>query len=191
MSLLQLIEDLDRTATPCGPEEIYHISCQKLLEPLRSKIEGRLRARLDAEDILHDAFLRVMAGLPAMEFPTGRAFLAWVWRIARNLMADQAKRRSATGPLPRQSSGGYISLESKPFHESGSGERPRSPGLDRIHPVPAESARGGSDPAKVARGLTYEKIAATWKKSPSRQAVLLPSVDEIPGNCDSRDSVGA
>ena len=77
MDPLPFLEAVRRDGdSSAAQEELYGIIRQNLLEPLRSKIEGRLKARLDAEDVLHDAFLRAMGGLPAVDFPNGRAFLA-------------------------------------------------------------------------------------------------------------------
>ncbi len=168
MNLLQLIEDLRRDHdTPRAQEELYGILCRHLLEPLRSRINGKLRARLDAEDVLHDAFLRAMAGLPSVEFASGKAFLAWVWRIARNLITDQAKRLSA-GILPfGQNAGASILRESKVL----SRERKVESVVAHRDWIESILSRLKEREAEVIRlrwleGLTYEKIAAKWKKTP-------------------------
>lgn len=99
MSLLECLHAL-RAAGPGGDvsratEELYAILRSKLLEPLAARISGRAQPRLDAEDALHEAFLRALAELDTYRGNSEVSFLSWIYRIARNLIADQAKRCSA------------------------------------------------------------------------------------------------
>ena len=90
---------------------LYRLVSSALLEPLRAKIPAKARTRLDAEDVLHDAFLRALKNIDRADAKTERQFLAWIYRIARNLMSDQAKRMSAQAvPFATEtSSGGGVS----------------------------------------------------------------------------------
>jgi RNA polymerase sigma-70 factor (ECF subfamily) len=76
-------------------EELYRLVSAALLEPLRGKVPLRARSRLDVEDVLHEAVLRALANVAKVQCDNERQFLAWVYRIARNLITDQAKRMSA------------------------------------------------------------------------------------------------
>jgi RNA polymerase sigma-70 factor (ECF subfamily) len=88
-------------------EELYRLVSATLLEPLRRNVPQRARSRLDADDVLQEAFLRVLQNVTGAHCGTERQFLAWVYRIARNLMADQAKRMSARAvPFARGSATG-------------------------------------------------------------------------------------
>lgn len=80
-------------------EELYRLAATALLEPLRSKVPLRARSRLDVEDVLHEAMLRALRNVAKVQCDTERQFLAWVYRIARNLIIDQSKRMSA-GAVP-------------------------------------------------------------------------------------------
>ena len=53
---------------------------------------------MDAEDVLHEAFLRALDALDLFEPRSDHAFFAWVFTIAKNLLLDQGKRRSAGVP---------------------------------------------------------------------------------------------
>lgn len=51
-----------------------------------------------ADDLLQDIFLKVHAQLPGLRDP-GRIH-AWIYRVARNAVADHFRARRDTGPLP-------------------------------------------------------------------------------------------
>jgi RNA polymerase sigma factor (sigma-70 family) len=107
MSVLGLLEDLrsERNVRQ-AQAEVYHFLRKKLLGKLSSQLPERIRSRLDPEDILHEALLRALRGLGKVEISTDNAFVAWVYRIARNLMLDELKRRSAAAlPFGRKSGG--------------------------------------------------------------------------------------
>jgi RNA polymerase sigma factor (sigma-70 family) len=162
--LVEIREDRD---TPAAQEALYLLVRGALLEHLEKRLRGRLQPRLDAEDVLHDAFLRVLGGLVVVEFPSQKAFLAWVWRIARNLMIDQAKRRSA-GALRL---GGSAPGESGPDIAGISPKRRVESTICRSDWIESVLGRMKAREAEVIRlrwlrGMTYEEIGRNWKKTP-------------------------
>ena len=50
----------------------------------------RVRSDADAEDLVSDVFLRALRAIPRYE--PRQAFLAWLYRIARNAVIDRARR---------------------------------------------------------------------------------------------------
>jgi RNA polymerase sigma-70 factor (ECF subfamily) len=53
----------------------------------------------DAEDAVSDTFLRAWIGLPRYRV-TGAPFVAWLYGIARHVVADELARRRRTEPWP-------------------------------------------------------------------------------------------
>ena len=53
---------------------------------------ARLRSREEAEDIASQVFLEALRGIDSYEY-RGRPLLAWLYRIARNLIADDIRRQ--------------------------------------------------------------------------------------------------
>ena len=53
---------------------------------------ARLRSREEAEDIASQVFLEALRGVDRYEY-RGRPLLAWLYRIARNLIADDMRRQ--------------------------------------------------------------------------------------------------
>jgi DNA-directed RNA polymerase specialized sigma24 family protein len=54
-----------------------------LLQRLETKISPILRPRLDAEDVLHTAFIKALEGLESFHPRHENSFTAWVYRIAK------------------------------------------------------------------------------------------------------------
>lgn len=103
-----LFEDLQAGREVCQAQEtLYRLASVALLEPLRGRIPARVRGRLDAEDVLHEAIFRALNNIAQAKCATERQFLAWVYTIARNLITDQARRMSAAAvPFARASRAG-------------------------------------------------------------------------------------
>ena len=53
---------------------------------------ARLRSREEAEDIASQVFLEALRGIDSFQY-RGRPLLAWLYRIARNLIADDIRRK--------------------------------------------------------------------------------------------------
>ena len=95
MTTLELIERIRSGQDVQLPqEELYKIVRQRSLARLGQKIPPRLQGRLEAEDVLHNAFLKAMAALGGFHPKHENSFTAWVYRIAKNHILDAAGRKS-------------------------------------------------------------------------------------------------
>jgi len=71
---------------------------ESVASKLRSFIRSRVRDHAAAEDLLQDVFVRIHQKLPGLR--ASDRLEAWVWRIARNAIADYFRRLRPTDPLP-------------------------------------------------------------------------------------------
>ena len=76
-------------------EELYRRVEAMLLEGVRRKIPQNLRARIDAEDILDQAYMKALQAIDSFQPSGEKSFYAWVYKIAKNLIVDDLARRSA------------------------------------------------------------------------------------------------
>jgi RNA polymerase sigma-70 factor, ECF subfamily len=77
-------------------ELIYH----RFADALFRYLYGRCGDASLAEELLGELWVRVVEGLAKFRFPDGdpaAAFAAWLYRIARNLVIDHARRASSHG----------------------------------------------------------------------------------------------
>ena len=75
-------------------EQLYARVRGEILPRIERRLSASIRARMDAEDVLHEAFLRAMRSIDVFRPETDRAFYAWVYSIAKNLLIDVSRRRS-------------------------------------------------------------------------------------------------
>jgi RNA polymerase sigma factor (sigma-70 family) len=147
---------------------LYGILEGALLERLRKRIPSQLRPRLDAEDILHTAFLRARARLDSFEAKDKDAFIGYVYRTAKNLILNAGDRRSvgnvrfagnedgAGGPRASQlpgKQGGHTSLVAR--------DEWIQTFLGRLAPKEAEVIR-----LYDLEQRSYETIARAWYSTP-------------------------
>lgn len=152
-------------------DELYRRVAAKLLEPLRARIPLRARPRLDAEDVLQEAFLRSIQSPRALRFETEEQFHAWVYRVARNLMTDQARRMSAQAvPFARDAPSAENSAGPRESRVAG---RERSPetSLQRQEVIDRALGHLRDNEAEVIRrhwlaGETFKELAASLQKTP-------------------------
>ncbi len=76
-------------------EKLYHLVRNEILHLIRQRIPHRLKPRLDAEDVLDEAFLRSIKSLDRFKPSFEKSFYAWVYTISKNIIRDQSVRRSA------------------------------------------------------------------------------------------------
>ena len=76
--------------------EIEHV-WRQYHEKLGAFISGRVGAE-DADDILHDLFLKMRAKLPQLEDPD--RLQSWLFRIASNAIIDHCRSKRPTEELP-------------------------------------------------------------------------------------------
>lgn len=149
-------------------EEIYLFLREKLLVRLETHLPERIQSRVDPEDVLHGALLRALEGLDGVEVTTERAFTAWVYRIARNLMLDELKRRSAAVlSFDRESGGGGARASRVPGRERAVESRLQKEdwieaALKRLKAREAEVIR-----LHLLRHRSFEEIGAAWGKKPA------------------------
>ncbi|MBI4606530.1 MAG: sigma-70 family RNA polymerase sigma factor [Planctomycetes bacterium] len=168
MEALELIAQIrSGRGVKAAQDRLYGLVEGALLERLRTKIPPRLRPRMDAEDVVQIAFLKAMEALEGFEPRSADSFFAWVYRIAKNLIADQAKRRSAAAAhLVRGEETGGVRESGVP----GRATRPESL-VGRRELIESLLGRLDEKEAEVIRlrdleGKTYEEIGAAWRKTP-------------------------
>ncbi len=77
-------------------------------ERIYAFISRRVRDRQTVEDLTSDVFHKALAKLPSYEF-RGAPFAAWLYRIAANAVADQAKRSAReVGGTTEEASGASV-----------------------------------------------------------------------------------
>jgi RNA polymerase sigma-70 factor, ECF subfamily len=62
----------------------------RYVEAVYRYVYYRVRSDADAEDLVSDVFMRALRAIPRYE--PRQAFLAWLYRIARNAIIDRARR---------------------------------------------------------------------------------------------------
>lgn len=165
----QILQDLrDGHGTKSAQEALYGLASGALLEPLRTKLPQNVRSRLDAEDVLHEAVVRALKNLHTAEITTEKQFLAWVYKIARNLTLDQAKRRSAAAV---------------PFASSSSSGTPKNgPRLSQL------TARTRAPESRLARRDEIDRILSRMPEAEAevlrRRWLLSQEVEEIAAALD-------
>ena len=96
MSIEELVERVRKDPrSGAGQEELYALVREALLDRLRGKIPARAQSRLDAEDVLHTAFLKGISAIDGFESRGEQSFVGWIYRIAKNHILDVVERRSA------------------------------------------------------------------------------------------------
>ena len=168
MTTLELIERIrSKAEARAAQEELYQQTQEVLLERIRRRISPRLKPRLDAEDVLHSAFLRAMENLDGFHAMEDRSFFAWTYTIAKNLMYDTGKRRSLDAlPIARRP-------DEKGPRESRlpGGQQGVSTDFARREYVASMLDQLKEKEAAVIRlrfleGMSFEAIAERWSKRP-------------------------
>jgi RNA polymerase sigma factor (sigma-70 family) len=168
MNVLDLVERIrsdrqDREAQ----EVLYRLVRRVLLERLRSKIPLRLQSRIDAEDVVDLAFLRALAALERFEAEDERSFYAWVYRIAKNVITDTARRHSvdvqhfATGEDERGPRASAILSKQRRAESIFQKRDWIETALSRLKEKEAEVIR-----LHWLEGCSMEDIASSWHKTP-------------------------
>lgn len=100
-----------RAGNSAAFEQLFALHTPRLLVLIRYRMSDRLKAILEPEDILQEAYLAAFRSLPDFAYTHDGAFIGWLCRIVENRLRDlhdyhtAAKRqtverpaRSATGP---------------------------------------------------------------------------------------------
>ncbi len=78
-----------------GEVEAFDELLRRYKDGLFSYLYSMVRSREEAEDLLQETFLRVIAALP--RYRARGKFRAWIFKIARNLVQDRARKLMVTG----------------------------------------------------------------------------------------------
>ena len=147
-------------------EELYRRARAVLLSSIRGMISRRLRSRLDAEDVLHTAFIRAMESLGSFQPSDDRAFFAWIHTIARHYVYDVHRRHSVGQVrIPGDVRVSRLSwLIPRGRNRSVSSDLARRESIDRmlekVRPKEAEVIR-----SRLIDGMSFESIASRWAMS--------------------------
>jgi RNA polymerase sigma-70 factor (ECF subfamily) len=126
-----------------GEAEAFGALYDRYVDQVYRYVFYRVRNEAEAEDVTSDVFMRALRAIPKYE--PRQAFLAWLYRIARNAVIDRGRRQQARP---------QVSFEDALAHPMG----------DRTID-PNEGLLAGSD-ASVVR-------AAMWKLTPLQQEVIV------------------
>lgn len=74
-----------------GEAAAFGLLYDRYVEPIYRYIFYRVRDTAEAEDITSDVFMRALRAMPRYE--PRQAFLAWLYRIARNAVVDGSRRK--------------------------------------------------------------------------------------------------
>jgi len=167
MTALELIDHIRSGNNASHAQgELYSLVRHAILDHLQHKIPPAVRRRLDAEDVLQEAFTRALLAIDRFESSSEKAFYAWVYRIAKNFIADQFKRQSVLavpfgdderqGPRPSQIVGrrrrAETQIQRQELVEKLLGHlKPKEAEVIRLHQL---------------QGYSFEEIAASWNKTP-------------------------
>ena len=94
--LLQRMHAGDAAAT----ELLFQVHRERLRRALRAHLAPESRALIDREDVLQETVLRALRRIERFEWRGKGAFLAWLVRIALNVLCDETKRAARFRPEP-------------------------------------------------------------------------------------------
>lgn len=67
---------------------------KEVLPHLSRKISSLVQSRLEPDDILDEAFLRILRNLNLLHPSSDREFYSWVYHVAKNMVIDLSRRHS-------------------------------------------------------------------------------------------------
>lgn len=165
---IHLVENLRRgERVQSSQEQLYERLRSELLKPIERRIRHQMKSRLDAEDVLHEAFLRAISSVDVFQPSNESTLYAWVFSIAKHLIVDHSRRRSfvnvhlargddGSGPhasrLAAPRGGLHTAVERREWVEYV---------LSRLKPREAEVIR-----LHKLEGRSLEEIAGLWAKKP-------------------------
>ncbi|MEP7004213.1 MAG: RNA polymerase sigma factor [Chloroflexota bacterium] len=76
-----------------GESEAFGILYDRYVDQVYRYVFYRVRNEAEAEDVTSDVFMRALRAIPKYE--PRQAFLAWLYRIARNAVIDRSRRQKA------------------------------------------------------------------------------------------------
>jgi len=93
-------------------ERLFSLHAERLLVFVRVRLGSALREKIEAEDVLQDAYVAAVKSFDEFDYTDEGAFLRWMCRIIDNRLRDAhdyfaAKKRQAT-PLPKSAPTGPV-----------------------------------------------------------------------------------
>jgi len=76
-----------------GEAEAFGVLYDRYVDAVYRYVFYRVRNEAEAEDVTSDVFMRALRAIPKYE--PRQAFLAWLYRIARNAVIDRSRRQAA------------------------------------------------------------------------------------------------
>lgn len=76
-----------------GEAEAFGVLYDRYVSSVYRYVFYRVRNEAEAEDVTSDVFMRALRAIPRYE--PRQAFLAWLYRIARNAVIDRSRRRAS------------------------------------------------------------------------------------------------
>jgi RNA polymerase sigma-70 factor (ECF subfamily) len=76
-----------------GEAEAFGVLYDRYVDAVYRYVFYRVRNEVEAEDVTSEVFMRALRAIPKYE--PRQAFLAWLYRIARNAVIDRSRRRAA------------------------------------------------------------------------------------------------
>jgi RNA polymerase sigma-70 factor (ECF subfamily) len=76
-----------------GETEAFGVLYDRYVSSVYRYVFYRVRNEAEAEDVTSDVFMRALRAIPKYE--PRQAFLAWLYRIARNAVIDRSRRRGS------------------------------------------------------------------------------------------------
>src|SRR5256885_5086965 len=76
-----------------GQAEAFGVLYDRYVDSVYRYVFYRVRNEAEAEDVTSEVFMRALRAIPKYE--PRQAFLAWLYRIARNAVIDRSRRRAA------------------------------------------------------------------------------------------------
>ena len=76
-----------------GEAEAFGILYDRYVDAVYRYVFYRVRNEAEAEDVTSDVFMRALRAIPKYE--PRQAFLAWLYRIARNAVIDRGRRQAS------------------------------------------------------------------------------------------------
>lgn len=76
-----------------GEAEAFGVLYDRYVDAVYRYVFYRVRNEAEAEDVTSDVFMRALRAIPKYE--PRQAFLAWLYRIARNAVIDRSRRTAA------------------------------------------------------------------------------------------------
>ena len=76
-----------------GDAEAFGVLYDRYVDAVYRYVFYRVRNEAEAEDVTSDVFMRALRAIPKYE--PRQAFLAWLYRIARNAVIDRSRRHAA------------------------------------------------------------------------------------------------